>query len=186
MISARMSASVGISLTNVHLVAFFITAGYSGLQAAATIGAVGVVGLVGRPLSGTLSDYLGREFVYTAGLGMHVSALVLVLVFGNGQSMWPIIVFVGLSGLSDGIAGLVVAAKAADIVPSSKLGSVMGMIQLGRGVGFATGPVLGGLLYDMQGDYVFAFSLAVAVSLAAIVLMWSARFAAARTPPVAA
>ena len=186
LISARMSASVGISLTNVHLVAFFITAGYSGLQAAATIGAVGVVGLVGRPLSGTLSDYLGREFVYTAGLGMHVSALVLVLVFGNGQSMWPIIVFVGLSGLSDGIAGLVVAAKAADIVPSSKLGSVMGMIQLGRGVGFATGPVLGGLLYDMQGDYVFAFSLAVAVSLAAIVLMWSARFAAARTPPAAA
>ena len=186
LISARMSASVGISLTNVHLVAFFITAGYSGLQAAATIGAVGVVGLVGRPLSGTLSDYLGREFVYTAGLGMHVSALVLVLVFGNGQSMWPIIVFVGLSGLSDGIAGLVVAAKAADIVPSSKLGSVMGMIQLGRGVGFAAGPVLGGLLYDMQGDYVFAFSLAVAVSLAAIVLMWSARFAAARTPSAAA
>ena len=177
LVSARMSASVGISLTNVHLVAFFIAAGYSGLQAAATIGAVGVVGMVGRPISGTLSDYLGREFVYTAGLGMHVSALVLVLIFGNGHSMWPIIVFVGLSGLSDGIAGLVVAAKAADIVPSSNLGAVMGVIQLGRGVGFAVGPVLGGLLYDRQGDYLLAFSLAVAVSLAGIVLMWAARFA---------
>ena len=177
LVLARMSASVGISLTNVHLVAFFIAAGYSGLQAAATIGAVGVVGLVGRPISGTLSDFLGRELVYTAGLGMHVSALVLVLIFGDGHSMWPIIVFVGLSGLSDGIAGLVVAAKAADIVPSSNLGSVMGVIQLGRGVGFTAGPILGGLLYDLQGDYVFAFSLAVAVSVAAILLMWAARFA---------
>ncbi len=176
MVLARLSASVGISLTNVHLVAFFIAAGYSGLQAASTIGAVGVVGLVGRPISGTLSDYLGREFVYTAGLGMHVSALVLVLVFGNGHSIWPIIVFIGLSGLSDGIAGLVVAAKAADIVPSSKLGSVMGLVQLGRGVGFAAGPVLGGLLFDRQGDYILAFSLAVAVSLTAILLMWFARF----------
>ena len=180
LVLARMSASVGISLTNVHLVAFFIAAGYSGLQAAATIGAVGVVGLVGRPISGTLSDYLGREFVYTAGLGMHVSALVLVLIFGDGSSMWPIIVFVGLSGLSDGIAGLVVAAKAADIVPSSNLGAVMGVIQLGRGVGFATGPVLGGLLYDLQGDYFIAFSLAVAVSMAAILLMWAARFTSPR------
>ena len=180
LVSARMSASVGISFTSVHLVAFFIAAGYSGLQAAATIGAVGVVGMVGRPISGTLSDYLGREFVYTAGLGMHVSALVLVLIFGNGHSMWPIIVFVGLSGLSDGIAGLVVAAKAADIVPSSNLGAVRGVIQLGRGVGFAVGPVLGGLLYDRQGDYLLAFSLAVAVSLAAIVLMWAARFATPR------
>ena len=177
LVLARLSASVGISLTNVHMVAFFIAAGYSGLQAAATIGAVGVVGIVGRPISGTLSDYFGREFVYTGGLGMHVSALVLILIFGDGHSMWPIIVFVGLSGLSDGIAGLVLAAKAADIVPSSNLGSVMGVIQMGRGVGFAAGPVLGGLLYDLQGDYLFAFSLAVAVSVAAILFMWAARFA---------
>ncbi|PKB63738.1 MAG: hypothetical protein BZY80_05685 [SAR202 cluster bacterium Io17-Chloro-G2] len=180
LVLARMSASVGISLTTVHLVAFFIAAGYSGLQAAATIGAVGVVGMVGRPISGTLSDYLGRELVYTAGLGMHISALVLVLLFGDGASMWPIIVFVGLSGLSDGVAGLVVAAKAADIVPSSNLGSVMGVIQLGRGVGFAAGPVIGGLLYDLQGDYLWAFSLAVAMSMGAILLMWAARFASPR------
>ena len=179
LVFARLSASVGISLTNVHLVAFFIAAGYSGLQAAATIGAVGATGIIGRPISGTLSDYLGREFVYTAGLGMHVSALLLVLVFANGQHMWPIIAFVGLSGLSDGIAGLVVAAKAADIVPYRNLGSVMGLIQLGRGVGFASGPVIGGLLYDLQGDYVSAFTLAVAVSVAAIFLMWLARFASA-------
>ncbi len=177
LVMARLSASVGISMTNVHLVAFFIAAGYSGLQAAATIGAVGLVGMVGRPVSGTLSDYFGREVVYTAGLGMNVSALVLVLIFGNGQSMWPIIVFVGLSGLSDGIAGLVVAAKAADLFPSRNLGSVMGLIQLGRGIGFAAGPVAGGLLYDYNGDYLLAFSLAAAVSVVAIMLMWLARFA---------
>ena len=184
LILARLSASIGISLTTVHLVAFFIAAGYSGLQAAGTIGAVGIVGMIGRPISGALSDYLGRELVYTVGLGMHVGALVLVLIFGDGHSMWPIIAFVGLSGLSDGVAGLVVAAKAADIIPSSNLGSVMGMIQLGRGIGFAAGPILGGLLYDRQEDYVAAFSLAVAVSLAAILSVWLARFTSPRIPLV--
>jgi MFS family permease len=84
------------------------------------------------------------------------------------------ILFVALNGLSDGIGGLVVGAKAADLFPSSALGSVMGLVQMGRGLGIMMGPLMGGLLFDLQGNYVVAFILAVALVFVAIGCMWGA------------
>jgi len=176
LVLARSLAAVGNQLTTLHMVAFFVVAGYSHLQAASTIGAVGLLSLAGRPITGALSDYLGRELVYTVGLGMQVTAIVVVLVLGDGHSLWPIVLFIGLSGLSDGISGIAVAAKAADLFPSNTLGSVMGLVQGGRGIGIMVGPILGGLLFDLQGDYMVAFSTAVGVVLVAIGFMWAARF----------
>lgn len=176
LVLARSLAAIGTQLTNVHMVAFFVVAGYSHLQAASTIGAVGLLSLAGRPITGALSDYLGRELVYTVGLGMHVTAIVVLLVLGDGHSFWPIVLFIGLSGLSDGISGIAVAAKAADLFPSNNLGSVMGLVQAGRGIGIMVGPILGGLLFDLQGDYMVAFSTAVGVALVASGFMWAARF----------
>ena len=157
LVLARLLASLGTHLTSVHLVAFFVNAGYDPLLAASAIAGVGLVSLFGRPLSGALSDVVGRELMYTVGLGMHISAIVCMLVLGNGQSMWPILVFIGLSGLSDGIAGLIVGAKAGDLFPSSELGLVMGLTQTGRGLGIMIGPLVGGLLFDRHGDYAVAF-----------------------------
>ena len=116
------------------------------MLAAAAIAGVGVVSVVGRPLSGALSDVLGREVMYTVGFGMHISAIMLVLTVGDGQSWWPLLMFVGLAGLSDGIGGLVVGAKAGDLFPATSLGVVMGLVQMGRGVGIMAGPLLGGAL----------------------------------------
>jgi MFS family permease len=176
LVLARLCATLGTHLTSVHLVAFFVTAGYDPLLAATAIAGVGCVSVVGRPLSGALSDGLGREVMYTVGLGMHVSAIMLVLLLGNGQRMWPIILFVGLSGLSDGIGGLVVGAKAGDLFPATSLGLVMGLVQMGRGLGIMAGPLLGGLLFDLQGTYLLAFIIAAALVTVAIGCMWGVRW----------
>lgn len=175
LVLARLFASLGTHLTSVHLVAFFVSSGYDSLLAASAIAGVGLVSVVGRPLSGALSDVLGREVMYTLGMSMHISAIVLMLTLGNGQSMWPILVFVGLSGLSDGIGGLVVGAKAGDLFPATRLGLVMGLIQMGRGLGMMVGPLLGGLLFDLHGNYVQAFFIAVALVTVAIGCMWGVR-----------
>jgi MFS family permease len=134
--------------------------------------------MVGRPLSGALSDVLGREVMYTVGLGMHISAIMLVLTIGDGQRWWPLLLFVGLAGLSDGIGGLVVAAKAGDLFPATSLGVVMGLVQMGRGLGIMAGPILGGLLFDLQGNYRMAFFLAVTLVTVAIGCMWGVRWTA--------
>jgi MFS family permease len=182
LVMARLLATMGNHLTQVHMVAFFITAGYNPMLAASAIGAVGLVGMVGRPLSGTLSDVLGREVVYTVGSGMQIGGIVALLALGDGQSLWPMILFVALNGLSDGIGGLVVGAKAADLFPSRTLGSVMGLVQMGRGLGILVGPLLGGLLFDLQGNYGVAFLLAVALVSVAIGCMWGARLTGGHAP----
>jgi MFS family permease len=116
--------------------------------------------------------------MYTVGLGMHISAIMLVLTVGDGQRWWPLLLFVGLAGLSDGIGGLVVGAKAGDLFPITSLGVVMGLVQMGRGFGIMAGPMLGGLLFDLQGNYRLAFLLAVVLVAVAIGCMWGVRWSA--------
>jgi MFS family permease len=178
LVLARLCATLGTHLTSVHLVAFFVAAGYDPVLAATAIAGVGAISLVGRPVSGALSDVLGREVMYTVGLGMHISAIMLVLTAGNGQRWWPLLLFVGLAGLSDGIGGLVVGAKAGDLFPATSLGVVMGLVQMGRGLGIMAGPILGGLLFDLQGNYRMAFLLAVVLVTVAVGCMWGVRWTA--------
>ena len=168
----RTFVAIGSQMLRVHLVAFFILAGYSELEAASAIGLVGLVSMAGRPIAGRVSDQFGREPAYYGGLLLQIAAILLVLFLGDGSSLWPIVLFVGMAGLSDGIGGLVVGAKAADLFPSNMLGTVMGLMESGRGLGIAIGPILGGLLFDWQGDYLLAFSVAVGLTVLGMVAMW--------------
>ncbi|MSQ06307.1 MAG: MFS transporter [Dehalococcoidia bacterium] len=175
LVAARGCFGVGVQMLRVHLLAFMILAGYSALQAATAIGLVGILSMAGRPLAGALSDRLGREVVYTLGLGIYVAGIVLVVALGDGDRLWPLVGFVGLAGLTDGIAGLLVGAKAADLFPTRNLGTVMGMVEMGRGFGFAVGPILGGLFFDLYGSYLPAFAAALALAVVAVACMWSIR-----------
>jgi MFS family permease len=183
LVAARGCFGVGIQMLRVHLLAYMVLAGYSALQAATAIGLVGILSMAGRPLAGALSDRLGREAVYTLGLGIYVAGIATVVVLGDGDRLWPLVGFVGLAGLTDGIAGLIVGAKAADLFPARNLGTVMGMVEMGRGFGFAVGPILGGLFFDIYGDYLPAFAAALALGVVAVACMWSVRLAQRRPQP---
>jgi sugar phosphate permease len=182
LVAARGCFGVGIQMLRVHLLAFMVLAGYSGLQAATAIGLVGILSMAGRPLAGALSDRLGREVVYTLGLGIYVAGIAMVVVLGDGDRLWPLVGFVGLAGLTDGIAGLIVGAKAADLFPARNLGTVMGMVEMGRGFGFAVGPILGGLFFDIYGDYLPAFAAALALGVVAVGCMWGIRLTPSISP----
>ncbi len=180
LVAARGCFAVGIQMLRIHLLAFMVLAGYSALQAATAIGLVGLISMAGRPLAGALSDRVGREAVYTLGLLIYVSGTGMVVLLGQGDRLWPLVAFVGLAGLTDGISGLVVSAKAADIFPSRSLGTAMGVVEMGRGLGFAVGPVLGGLLFDLYATYLPAFAAALALAVVAVACMWSVRLFPAR------
>jgi predicted MFS family arabinose efflux permease len=51
----------------------------------------------------------------------------------------------------------------------------MGLVQMGRGLGIMVGPLLGGLLFDLQGHYGAAHLLEVALVCVAISCMWGVR-----------
>ena len=165
-------------MTMVHILAFLFLAGYGEIQAALAIGIAGLLGIGGRPATGLLSDIIGREIVYTIGMTMSVAAVVLVLFLSAGGAWWVLVVFVALNGLSDGISGLLVGAKSADLYPPRMLGKVMGMMEVGRGIGIGLGPILAGLLFDLQGDYFLAFLISAGLTTASVFLMWGVRLTA--------
>ena len=175
LLATRAVASTANQMTLVHLIAFFVLAGYGELQAALAIGIGGLLGMGGRPGFGLLSDMIGRETVFTICMTMSLASILMVLFFSGGGSLWVLVLFVALAGLSDGMSGLLIGAKAADLYPPSALGTVMGVVEVGRGIGVALGPILAGILFDLQGDYLMAFSLAAGLTFGSICTMWAAR-----------
>ena len=103
---------------------------------------------------------------------MTVLSLVVIILFAKNAAFWPLLLFVGLTGLSDGISGLLIGVKASDIYPAHVLGSVMGIIEVGRGIGIATGGLFGGLMFDLYGNYSLAYWVAVVLILISIISMW--------------
>jgi MFS family permease len=174
---ARFLGQTGRFLVSVHLVAFFAVAGYDPLLAASAIGVAGMVNLVGRPAMGALSDALGREIVLTLGYGLHILSMIVIMLFGDGHHLWPVVIFVGLSGFSDGIGGLVTGAKVADLFLARSLGTVMGIMEGGVKLALICGPLVGGVLFDLQGNYQAAFITAMVLMAAATALFWGVPFA---------
>ncbi len=174
LVLTRVFGSVGTQMIRVHLVTFFVLAGYSVQTAANTLGAVGLVSVFARPLVGLATDRWGRESVYTVGMSVAAGAVLLVLWLGDGESFWPLAIYVALAGLTDGISGLIIGAKAADIFPTESLGTVMGFVEMGRGAAIFLGPIIAGVMFDLQGDYVQAFVLSAILTLASVCAMWIA------------
>lgn len=179
LVLTRVTGSIGVQLVRVHLVAFFVLAGYTPLIAASTMGAVGGVSVFARPLVGIASDRWGRELVFTVGTLLTVISIVLIVWLGDG-SFWPLVVYVALAGISDGISGLIVGAKAADLFPPEALGTIMGFIEMGRGAAILLGPLLGGLMFDWQDNYMGAFLVSAGLSFASICTVWAAQMVGTR------
>ena len=176
LVLTRIAGSTGTQMIRIHLVTFFVLAGYGTQTAANTLGAVGLVSLFARPLVGVATDRWGRESVYTIGMSIAAGAVILVVWLGDGSAWWPLALYVALAGLTDGISGLIVGAKAADLFPAESLGTVMGFVEMGRGAAIFLGPIIAGAMFDLQGDYVQAFILSAALSFASICTMWAAHY----------
>ena len=174
LVLTRIFGSTGTQMIRVHLVTFFVLAGYSVQTAANTLGAVGLVSVFARPLVGLATDRWGRESVYTIGMTVAAGAVLLVLWLGDGQSFWPLAIYVALAGITDGVSGLIIGAKAADIFPTESLGTVMGFVEMGRGAAIFLGPIIAGVMFDLQGDYVQAFVLSAILTVASVCAMWIA------------
>jgi MFS family permease len=173
---SRFFGSAATYMISIHYIAFFVGSGYTVMTAASAFAFTQIVSTIGRPLSGALSDRVGREITITLSYTLCIIGIIVILSFGNGISLWPITIFVILRGLSLGPMGIAAGAKAADLYPGLILGRVMGVVNMGRGLGLALGPFLSGLIYDVAKSYVFAFSLSVIFSILSVVFFWMAHF----------
>ncbi|MFC1871174.1 MFS transporter [Chloroflexota bacterium] len=138
----------------VHLVRYAIDLGISSIQAATVISFSSGVSIFSRLAMGRISDSIGR------GRAAIISALVLagaMLWLMRATDLWMLYVFAILFGFSFGTVSPIIAALIGDVFGLSHIGTMLGILDIGWSVGAAIGPALAGYLFDINGNYVYAF-----------------------------
>lgn len=141
----------------VHQVVYIVDAGYNSVFAASLAGMVGLFSSVGGVLSGNLSDRMGRELAYTFGSLFAFCGILMLILAKGAASTWMLYGFVLLYGLGQGALLPLTASTTGDLFPGGSLGKIFSMQSIWFGIGSATGPYLGGVLYDLRGSYFIPF-----------------------------
>jgi MFS family permease len=151
----------------VHGSAFAVGLGISSITAATVVSSIGIGGLVGRLVVGSISDRIDRRravvyslvietlafvgFAFADGLPLlYVSAVAFGFGYGGGVAVFP-----GLVG---------------DYFGRAHAGAIVGRMFAAAGAAAAIGPYVAALIFDATGGYRAAFVVAAALNALAFVL----------------
>lgn len=166
---------LGSFLVALHQLAFAVDIGFDKLYAASVLGMGAFLSLPGVILTGTVSDYIGRELSAVLTYGTSIIGVACgLLITGPGDHvlLWMHACFFGLTW---GARGPAITAKTADLFPGPNLGTILGVISIGTGLGAAGGAWLAGFVFDVTGSYRVAFWLSILFYACGSVAFWALR-----------
>jgi MFS family permease len=170
-----MLTSIGSFLVSLHQIAFAVDIGFDPLYAAGVLGMGAFLALPGVILTGTLSDHIGRERAAVLTYGVSIIGVVFALFITSPDQhvlLWAHALFFGLTW---GARGPAITAKTADLFPGPRLGTILGVITIGSGLGAAIGSWAAGWIFDFSGSYKTAFWLSIIAYAAGSTAFWSLR-----------
>ncbi|MDO9710587.1 MFS transporter [Paracraurococcus lichenis] len=173
-----MFTSIGSFLVSLHQIAFAVDVGFDPLYAAGVLGMGSFLAMPGVIATGTLSDYIGREWSALLAYGISIIGVFCAMAItgpGDHMLLWLHACFFGLTW---GARGPAITAKTADLFPGPRLGTILGVITIGSGLGAAIGSWAAGFVFDVTGSYRVAFIGSVIAYVAG-----SVAFYALRRPP---
>ncbi|HEY4172469.1 MAG TPA: MFS transporter [Rhodopila sp.] len=166
---------LGSFLVALHQLAFAVDIGFDKLYAAYVLGMGAFLSLPGVIITGTLSDYVGREIsavvTYATSI-LGVAFAMLITAPDQHALLWLHACFFGLTW---GARGPAITAKTADLFPGPNLGAILGVITIGTGLGAAGGAWLAGFVFDTTGSYKVAFGLSIFFYVCGSVAFWALR-----------
>ena len=166
---------LGSFLVALHQLAFAITMGFDKLYAAEVLGLGALLSLPGVILTGWISDYIGRELSAVVTYGTSIIGVACAMfITGPDQHLllWLHSCFFGLTW---GARGPAITAKTADLFPGPRLGTILGVITIGTGIGSAAGAWMAGWIFDATGSYHVAFGLSIFFYVCGSVAFWMLR-----------
>ncbi len=143
----------------VHQVAYLVDAGYTKMAAAAYFSLSAVVAIPSGLAAGAMSDRLGRIRTYAGVAGLSVIGYACLLFVRNPFQTVSLSAFVLSSGMATGGGPPVFAAFLTDRLQGPRLGYLLGLQNIGFGLGATLGPFLAGALFDLLGSYTLSFTL---------------------------
>jgi MFS family permease len=123
--------------------------GLNDAEIATTLGAQLVLAMVSKPISGRLSDRVGRIPVIV--IGLLLCAVALPLIF-RSESLAAFVLAAPVLGLGVGAVTPVTNALIADLASARRLGAALGVFATIWDIGEAAGPMIAGFLIGGLGD----------------------------------
>ena len=161
--------NVGIFLVFVHLVPFAIQTGIDRGAAAAALGLMGGLSVLGRIITPVIIEKRMASQWERGLIVCGVCATIMLLWLTQVDALWMLYLFVIILGYFYGSWIPLVVALTGSCFGLKHLGTLLGVTQIGL-VGAIIGPLLGGIFNDKTGDYSFAFVVcSISFFLAAIV-----------------
>lgn len=177
-----MFTSIGSFLVSLHQIAFAVGVGFDPLYAAWVLGMGSFLALPGVILTGTLSDYIGREASALLAYAISILGVGCALLIDNPDQHLLLWLHACFFGLTWGARGPAITAKTADLFSGPRLGTILGVITIGSGVGAALGSWGAGWLFDLTGSYQTAFWLSILAYVCGSVAFWALRRPQAERP----
>lgn len=159
--------SFSMLLIVTHIVPHATDIGITAVKAATILSLFGGMAIAGRVLLGTLSDKIGRKLMAVICALIQAGAMVWLAWAGE---LWMLYLFAAVFGFTNGGAISCITALIGDTFGLYKIGTILGVLEIAWGIGAATGPIVGGRIFDMNHNYFIAFLLA-AVALVVAALM---------------
>jgi len=164
----------------VHQVVYLVDAGFGRMAAASFFSLGSLVAVPGGLTAGAVSDRVGRPRAYAGIAALYVIAYFSLLLVRDPSRVVFLSVFILACGMATGGITPVFAAFLTDRLQGPRLGYLLGLQNIGFGIGATFGPLLAGALFDLLGGYAVAFVLmAASMILSSAIVSAAARRASA-------
>jgi len=177
---------LGSFLVALHQLAFAVTIGFDKLYAAEVLGLGALLSLPGVIVTGILSDHVGRELSAVVTYGTSIFGVACAMLITSPEQHLLLWLHSCFFGLTWGARGPAITAKTADLFPGPQLGTILGVITIGTGIGAASGSWMAGWIFDLTGSYEVAFGLSIFFYACGGVAFWALRRPPGLHPGVAA
>jgi MFS family permease len=162
------------NIISVHQIAHMINNGVPSLLAASIISLLSLLRAASSTIGGGLSDRFGREVIFTIGTLLCCLGLAFLALLYPPAPVWLLYGYALTFGVGNGVFSSTYAGATADLFFGPYLGTMLGLLELGWGLGGFAGSWFGGYWYDRWGSYHSVFTLTIGVSVLGCVAMWLA------------
>ena len=164
---------IGFQIMATHQVAHAVDRGFPPATVVWLFAFGGGCMMAGNLLGGWLSDRVGRGGVFALGTMIAVAGIGCLAATRDPRDLLLLVLYTG-SGFGFGMRIAQLSTIPADMFSGPRLGTILGVVQAGGGLGGAIGPFLGGWLFDVPGSYDPAFAAAALAVTGSALAAWVA------------
>ncbi len=168
-IGLRLSISAGVSL---HLVPMMVWKGMEEATAAYLVGLLAFVNFPMRLVMGWMGDRWSRQKVASLGMLLGLSAMVLMVI--STGSLWEMVLFIVVLGLTDSVNPLS-WALVGDFFGRRSFATLRGGVSMVTGLMSMVTPVFAGFIFDRTEGYFIALAVFIGFYAGASLIFWNLR-----------